>query len=87
MHEYHIEGGIPIKGTVRASGNKNAALPCIAAALLTEEPVVLRNIPQIADTGVMDKDGNYRRLLSGVSEYALSGFFFCRCPASGQAVV
>ncbi len=53
MHEYHIEGGIPIKGTVRASGNKNAALPCIAAALLTEEPVVLRNIPQIADTGVM----------------------------------
>lgn len=53
MHEYHIEGGIPIKGTIRASGNKNAALPCIAAALLTEEPVVLRNIPQIADTGVM----------------------------------
>ncbi|HIW36706.1 MAG TPA: UDP-N-acetylglucosamine 1-carboxyvinyltransferase [Candidatus Treponema faecavium] len=53
MHEYHIEGGFPIKGTVRASGNKNAALPCIAAALLTSEPVILRNIPQIADTAVM----------------------------------
>jgi UDP-N-acetylglucosamine 1-carboxyvinyltransferase len=38
---------------VRASGNKNAALPCIAAALLTAEPVVLRNIPDIEDVHVM----------------------------------
>lgn len=53
MHTYKIEGGIPIRGTVAASGNKNAALPCIAAALLTEEPVILRNIPKIEDTGVM----------------------------------
>ncbi|MDE7228711.1 MAG: UDP-N-acetylglucosamine 1-carboxyvinyltransferase [Treponemataceae bacterium] len=53
MYEYKIEGGIPIRGTVAASGNKNAALPCIAAALLTEEPVILRNIPEIEDTGVM----------------------------------
>ncbi|HPX27841.1 MAG TPA: UDP-N-acetylglucosamine 1-carboxyvinyltransferase, partial [Treponemataceae bacterium] len=47
MYEYHIEGGFPIKGTVKASGNKNAALPCIAAALLTSEPVILQNIPDI----------------------------------------
>lgn len=53
MHEYLIEGGFPIKGEITASGNKNAALPCIAAALLTEEPVVLHNVPEIEDTGVM----------------------------------
>ena len=53
MYEYHIEGGFPIKGTVHASGNKNAALPCIAATLLTKDPVILRNIPDIEDTSVM----------------------------------
>ncbi len=53
MYEYHIEGGFPVKGTIKASGNKNAALPCIAATLLTSEPVTLRNIPKIEDTGVM----------------------------------
>ncbi len=53
MVEYHVEGGFPIKGTIQASGNKNAALPCIAAALLTAEPVTLRNIPEIEDTKVM----------------------------------
>jgi UDP-N-acetylglucosamine 1-carboxyvinyltransferase len=53
MYKYEIEGGFPIKGSVRASGNKNAALPCIAATLLTAEPVVLRNIPDIEDVLVM----------------------------------
>lgn len=53
MIEYHVEGGFPIKGTIHASGNKNAALPCIAACLLTPEPVILDNIPEIEDTGVM----------------------------------
>ncbi|MDD7014264.1 MAG: UDP-N-acetylglucosamine 1-carboxyvinyltransferase [Treponema sp.] len=53
MYEYLIEGGFPIKGTVKASGNKNAALPCIAAALLTDEEIVLKNIPEIEDTAVM----------------------------------
>ncbi len=53
MNEYFIEGGFPVSGTIRASGNKNAALPCIAAALLTDEPVVLRNIPDIEDVQVM----------------------------------
>ena len=55
MHEYRIEGGFPIKGKITAAGNKNAALPCIAAALLTEEKVTLRNIPEIEDAGVMFK--------------------------------
>ncbi|WP_406034615.1 UDP-N-acetylglucosamine 1-carboxyvinyltransferase [Treponema saccharophilum] len=53
MHKYKIEGGIPIRGTVAASGNKNAALPCIAATLLTKDAVMLRNIPEIEDTNVM----------------------------------
>ncbi len=53
MYEYHVEGGFPIKGSITASGNKNAALPCIAASLLTNEPVILRNIPDIEDTNVM----------------------------------
>ncbi|MDR0474212.1 MAG: UDP-N-acetylglucosamine 1-carboxyvinyltransferase [Treponema sp.] len=53
MNQYHIEGGFPINGTIRASGNKNAALPCIAAALLTDEAVILRNIPDIEDVQVM----------------------------------
>ncbi|MDR3145414.1 MAG: UDP-N-acetylglucosamine 1-carboxyvinyltransferase [Treponema sp.] len=53
MNQYLIEGGFPIRGTIKASGNKNAALPCIAAALLTDEPVLLRNIPDIEDVQVM----------------------------------
>lgn len=53
MDQYRIEGGKPLNGTVRACGNKNAALPCIAAALLTEETVILRNIPEIEDVQVM----------------------------------
>ncbi len=53
MYQYRIEGGHPLKGRIRASGNKNAALPCIAASLLSEEPVTLRNIPEIEDVLVM----------------------------------
>ncbi|MCQ2592801.1 MAG: UDP-N-acetylglucosamine 1-carboxyvinyltransferase [Treponema sp.] len=53
MHEYIIEGGYPIQGTITASGNKNAALPCLTATLLTDEPVILNNIPEIQDTNVM----------------------------------
>jgi len=49
MDEFIIEGGVPLRGVVTPSGNKNAALPLLAACILTEEPVVLRNIPQIRD--------------------------------------
>ena len=44
-----IEGGHPIAGTVRPAGNKNAAMPMICAALLTDQPVVLHNVPRIGD--------------------------------------
>jgi len=53
MHKYDIEGGFPIRGKMRASGNKNAALPCIAAVILTDEVVELKNIPDIEDVRVM----------------------------------
>ena len=45
-----IEGGVPLSGTVVPAGNKNAALPLLACALLTEEQVTLRNVPRIRDT-------------------------------------
>ncbi|MEE8440304.1 MAG: UDP-N-acetylglucosamine 1-carboxyvinyltransferase [Spirochaetia bacterium] len=53
MNRYVIEGSYPIRGRVRASGNKNSALPCIAATLLTDETIVLSNIPDIEDVHVM----------------------------------
>jgi len=49
MDKFVIRGGNPLLGTVRVSGAKNAALPAMAAALLTEETVTLENIPQVRD--------------------------------------
>jgi UDP-N-acetylglucosamine 1-carboxyvinyltransferase len=48
-----IEGGVPLSGTVRAAGNKNGALPILAACLLTDEPVTLTNVPRIRDVDTM----------------------------------
>ena len=53
MEKFVIEGGIPLRGEVTPSGNKNAALPLLAACLLTEEPVVLHNLPRIRDVSDM----------------------------------
>jgi UDP-N-acetylglucosamine 1-carboxyvinyltransferase len=49
MDKFVIRGGNPLIGTVRVSGSKNSALPCMAAAILTEDEVVLENIPQVRD--------------------------------------
>src|SRR6201997_3230270 len=49
MDKFVIRGGEPLLGTVHISGAKNAALPCMAAALLTDQPVILENIPQVRD--------------------------------------
>jgi UDP-N-acetylglucosamine 1-carboxyvinyltransferase len=49
MEKFTIQGGLPLRGTITPSGNKNAALPILAACLLTSEPVTLRNVPQIKD--------------------------------------
>src|SRR5829696_9542162 len=53
MDKFVIEGGVPLSGTIVPAGNKNAALPVLAATLLTEEEVVLRNIPRIRDVEAM----------------------------------
>jgi UDP-N-acetylglucosamine 1-carboxyvinyltransferase len=57
MEQFIIEGGHHLSGTVRASGNKNAAFPVLAAGLLTEEPVIIHNVPEIEDVRI------FRRLL------------------------
>lgn len=49
MPSFIVEGGAPLKGTIRPAGNKNAALPAIAATLLTGAPVTLENVPRIRD--------------------------------------
>src|SRR5205085_2555206 len=53
MEKFVIEGGVPLSGTVVPAGNKNAALPLLAACLLTDEDVVLHNVPRIRDTDAM----------------------------------
>jgi UDP-N-acetylglucosamine 1-carboxyvinyltransferase len=53
MEKFIIRGGIPLKGEITPSGNKNAALPLLAACLLTKEPIVLHNVPQIRDVHAM----------------------------------
>jgi UDP-N-acetylglucosamine 1-carboxyvinyltransferase len=53
MEKFIIEGGRPLAGAVTPAGNKNAALPALAASLLTREEVMLRNIPRIADVEAM----------------------------------
>ena len=49
MDKFLVTGGTPLVGTIRVSGAKNSALPCMAAAILTEEEVVLDNIPNVRD--------------------------------------
>lgn len=53
MEKFIIEGGIPLRGEVTPAGNKNAALPLLAACLLTDEPIILHNVPEIRDVQTM----------------------------------
>jgi UDP-N-acetylglucosamine 1-carboxyvinyltransferase len=53
MEKFIIEGGYPLNGTLTPSGNKNSALPLLSACILTEEPVILHNVPQIRDLFTM----------------------------------
>ncbi|NMC11259.1 MAG: UDP-N-acetylglucosamine 1-carboxyvinyltransferase [Chloroflexi bacterium] len=53
MEKFVIEGGYPLAGEVTPSGNKNAALPLLAACTLTDEPVILHNVPDIRDVKTM----------------------------------
>jgi UDP-N-acetylglucosamine 1-carboxyvinyltransferase len=49
MPVFEVQGGVPLSGSIRPTGNKNAALPCLAAALLTSDTVRLENVPRIRD--------------------------------------
>lgn len=60
MTSFLIEGGYPLQGEVTPSGNKNAALPLLAATILTDQPVILHNLPNIGDVQSM------RRLLESL---------------------
>src|SRR5438874_333552 len=53
LERFVVEGGRRLEGTIRPGGNKNAALPILAACLLTDAPIVLRNLPDIQDVRVM----------------------------------
>jgi len=53
MEKFIIEGGVPLSGTIIPAGNKNGALPILAACLLTEDEVILRNVPRIRDVEAM----------------------------------
>ena len=53
MEKFVIEGGVPLSGTIVPAGNKNGALPILAACLLTDDEVVLRNVPRISDVESM----------------------------------
>jgi UDP-N-acetylglucosamine 1-carboxyvinyltransferase len=53
MESFQIKGGVPLHGDVEISGSKNAALPIMAAALLTDEPCVIRRVPDLSDTRFM----------------------------------
>ncbi len=53
MDKFIIQGGVPLRGEVTPSGNKNAALPLLAATILTAEPVILHNLPEINDVKTM----------------------------------
>jgi UDP-N-acetylglucosamine 1-carboxyvinyltransferase len=53
MEKFVIEGGVPLSGTIVPAGNKNGALPILAACLLTDDEVILRNVPAISDVEAM----------------------------------
>jgi UDP-N-acetylglucosamine 1-carboxyvinyltransferase len=77
MSTFEIEGGVPLRGTIRASGNKNAILPMIAACLLTDQEVVLDNVPDIIDVRhmlevVVELGGKVARSGERVSIHAAS---------------
>src|SRR3954464_13909561 len=63
MDKFVIEGGAPLHGTIPTSGSKNSALPALAAALLTEDKVVLKRVPRVRDIRTME------RLLQDIGSY------------------
>jgi UDP-N-acetylglucosamine 1-carboxyvinyltransferase len=55
MDKFVIEGGVPLEGEIATSGSKNSALPALACALLTDEPVILNRVPRVRDLQTMER--------------------------------
>ena len=70
MERIRIVGGPPLEGTVRISGAKNASLPALCAALLTDEPVALSNVPEVRDIRTM---GRVLSALGAAVEFRIGG--------------
>jgi UDP-N-acetylglucosamine 1-carboxyvinyltransferase len=70
MEKIRVVGGPPLEGTVRISGAKNASLPDLCAALLTDEPVVLTNVPEVRDIRTM---GRVLSALGAAVEFRIGG--------------
>src|SRR3978361_1575561 len=68
MDKFVVRGGHPLLGTIKVSGAKNSALPCMAAAILTADEVVLENIPQVRDIETE------RRLLESMGAHVELGY-------------
>ncbi len=70
-HRFLVTGGQKLSGEVQVGGSKNAALPIICAALMTDEPVVLRNVPDIADVYTMQHILHYIGVETDFSDHVL----------------
>jgi UDP-N-acetylglucosamine 1-carboxyvinyltransferase len=81
MSVFEVEGGIPLSGAIRPTGNKNAALPCLAATLLSPEPVTLEGVPRIRDVETL-----LEILVSLGAEVSWTGPDAVRVVASGVTV-
>jgi UDP-N-acetylglucosamine 1-carboxyvinyltransferase len=84
MEKFVIQGGVPLSGEITAAGNKNAALPILAACLLTEEEVLLDNVPRIRDTEAQLT--LLERLGAEVSWVADNSLRLCAAPVSEVTV-
>lgn len=78
MAKILIQGGKPLNGSIRVSGAKNAALPVMAATLLSTEPVILKNVPDLNDVNTMARvlqalGVNWKKLEDGVYSFDASG--------------
>jgi UDP-N-acetylglucosamine 1-carboxyvinyltransferase len=77
MDKFLIKGGKPLHGTVPISGAKNSALPVMAAALLTAEPVTLHNIPKVRDLITMSKLLAFMSATVSTSDFPASDYTIC----------
>src|SRR6478609_1317886 len=72
MQKLSIHGGVPLSGAIRVAGAKNAALPILAATLLTAEPMRITNVPRLNDVGTMVKLLGGMGVAAEVGEHAVS---------------